>query len=95
MSANNFKALNPSFNRPIILGSSNTPLLVPADRAREFKDSLESHMPLATWQAHTVSRKESIEKIAASYGMTSAALRTGERLAEAQLSRAVAKGAIA
>ncbi|MGI9026101.1 MAG: transglycosylase SLT domain-containing protein [Burkholderiaceae bacterium] len=75
MSIEDFKALNPSFNRPVILGSSNTPLLVPADRAREFRNSLESHMPLATWQAHTVSRKESIEKIAARYGMTSAALR--------------------
>ncbi len=75
MTIEDFKALNPSFNRPVILGSSNTPLLVPADRAREFKDSLESHIPLATWQAHTVSRKESIEKIAAHYGMTSAALR--------------------
>ena len=75
MTIEDFKALNPSFNRPVILGSSNTPLLVPADRAREFKNSLESHMPLATWQAHTVSRKESIERIAARYGMTSAALR--------------------
>ena len=75
MTLEDFKALNPSFNRPVILGSSNTPLLVPADRAREFKDGLESHVPLATWQAHTVARKESIEKIAAHYGMTSAALR--------------------
>lgn len=75
MTLEDFKALNPSFNRPIILGASNTPLLVPADRAREFKNSLDNHVPLATWQAHTVTRKESIEKIAAYYGMTSAALR--------------------
>ena len=75
MTLEDFKALNPSSNRPVILGSSKTPLLVPADRAREFKDGLDSHVPLATWQAHTVKRKESIEKIAALYGMTSAALR--------------------
>ena len=75
MTLEDFKALNPSSNRPVILGSSNTPLLVPADRAREFKDGLDSHVPLATWQAHTVKRKESIEKVAALYGMTSAALR--------------------
>ena len=75
MTLEDFKALNPSFNRPVILGSSNTALLVPADRAREFKNGLDSHVPLATWQAHIVTRKESIEKIAAFYGMTSAALR--------------------
>lgn len=75
MTLEDFRALNPSFNRPIIPASSRTPLLVPADRAEEFREGLESNVPLATWQAHTVRRKESIAKIAAHYGMTAAALR--------------------
>lgn len=75
MSIEDFKALNPSFNRPVIPGAAATPLLVPADRAKEFRTGLESGGPLATWQAHTVQRKETVERIASRYGMTSAALR--------------------
>jgi membrane-bound lytic murein transglycosylase D len=75
MTIEDFRALNPSFNRPVISGSSNTPLLVPADRAQDFKSGLAAQGPFATWQAHTVKRRETIEKIAAHYGMTAAALR--------------------
>ena len=75
MSLEDFRALNPSFNRPVIRASSGTPLLVPAGRENEFRNGLQSEGPLATWQAHTVARKESVESIAARYGMTAAALR--------------------
>jgi membrane-bound lytic murein transglycosylase D len=75
MSLEDFRALNPSFNRPVIRASSTTPLLVPADRAENFRNGLESREPLATWQAHTVRKRETVEKIAAQYGMTSQALR--------------------
>ena len=75
MTLEDFKALNPSFNRPIIQGSSSTPLLVPADRESEFKNGLDSQQPLATWQAHVVRPKETIERIATMYGMTAAAVR--------------------
>ena len=75
MSLEDFRALNPSFNRPVIRASSGTPLLVPAAREHEFRNGLEDAGPLATWQAHTVARKESVESIAARYGMTAAALR--------------------
>ena len=75
MTLSDFRALNPSFNRPVIRASSGTPLLVPADREGGFRSGLASEAPLATWQAHTVARKESIESIAARYGMTAAALR--------------------
>ncbi len=75
MSIEDFRALNPSFNRPVISGSSATPLLVPADREQAFKNGLDAGGPLATWQAHTVRRRETIEHIAAEYGMTAAAVR--------------------
>ena len=75
MSVEDFKALNPSFNRPVIPSSSGTALLVPADRADAFRTGLDSHQRLATWQAHTVQRKETVERIASHYGMTAAALR--------------------
>lgn len=75
MSVEDFRALNPSFNRPVIRASSRTPLLVPADRVEGFRTGLADGVPLATWQAHTVKRRETVERIAAQYGMTSAALR--------------------
>ena len=75
MTLEDFKALNPSFNRPVIRGAG-TPLLVPANRAAAFKDGLDAEgSPLATWQAHTVRKKETVERVAAMYGMTAAALR--------------------
>ncbi|MEO8936624.1 MAG: transglycosylase SLT domain-containing protein [Burkholderiaceae bacterium] len=79
MSLEDFKALNPSFNRPVIR-ASGTPLLVPANRESAFRNGLESEPPLATWQAHTVARKETVESIAARYGMTAAALREANGL---------------
>ncbi len=74
MSLEDFQALNPSFNRPVIR-ASGTPLLVPATRENDFRNGLASEGPLATWQAHTVARKETVESIAAKYGMTAATLR--------------------
>ena len=75
MTLEDFRALNPSFNRPVIRASADTPLLVPANRESRFRDGMTSIEPLATWQAHTVARKETVEGIAAKYGMTAAALR--------------------
>ena len=81
MSVEEFRALNPSFNRPIIRASSGTPLLVPMDRADGFRAGLADHAtPLATWQAHTVKRKETVDRIAAMYGMTTASLREANGL---------------
>ncbi len=48
---------------------------MPTDREKEFKSGLDAQGPLATWQAHTVQRRETVERIAAAYGMTAAALR--------------------
>ena len=82
MSLEEFKALNPSFNRPVILGSTGTALLLPADKVGVFKTNLENHtQPLATWHAHTVKRGERLDKVAARYGMTVAALRAVNGLA--------------
>ena len=75
MTLEDFRALNPSFNRPVIRASTGTPLLVPAGREDEFRNGLANEGQLATWQAHTVARKETVESIAARYGMTAAALR--------------------
>ena len=79
MTLEDFRALNPSSNRPIIR-ASGAPLLIPASSENDFRTGLESKVPLATWQAHTVARKETVESIAARYGMTAAALREANGL---------------
>ena len=79
MSLEDFRALNPSSNRPVIR-ASGTPLLIPATSEMDFRNGMASGAPLATWQAHTVTRRETVESIAARYGMTAASLREANGL---------------
>ena len=79
MTLEDFRALNPSSNRPIIR-ASGAPLLIPASSENDFRNGLQSNVPLATWQPHTVARRETIEGIAARYGMTAASLREANGL---------------
>lgn len=75
MQLDDFKALNPSFNRPVISHSAVTTLLIPADRAAAFQSNLEGIAePLTTWSAYTVRRGERLDRIAARFGMTVSAL---------------------
>ncbi|RQO33493.1 lytic transglycosylase [Herminiimonas sp. KBW02] len=67
-----FKALNPQFNRPVITGSSNTQILLPQSNAEKFKANLAkwSHA-LSSWTAHKVTNaRERIETIAAKFHTT-------------------------
>lgn len=64
-----FKALNPSHNRPLI--NANTPLVLPADKLETFQNNLENHTaPLATWQLYTMRSGEKLEKVAPRFGIT-------------------------
>jgi membrane-bound lytic murein transglycosylase D len=75
MPIEDFRALNPAFNRPVINGSQTTALLLPADRAEAFAARLASEQaPLVNWQAYRVHRGERLDKVAAHFGMTVAAL---------------------
>ncbi|MFT5533092.1 MAG: membrane-bound lytic murein transglycosylase D [Burkholderiaceae bacterium] len=61
-----FKALNPQFNRPVITGSASTKILLPQQNAERFKTNLAQwNRPLSSWMAHTVTKRERIEAIAA------------------------------
>jgi membrane-bound lytic murein transglycosylase D len=72
-----FKALNPQFNRPVITGSSNTQILLPQSNAEKFKANLAkwSHA-LSSWTAHKVTNaRERIETIAAKFHTTPQVIR--------------------
>ncbi|MEC5218474.1 membrane-bound lytic murein transglycosylase D [Actimicrobium sp. GrIS 1.19] len=61
-----FKALNPQFNRPVITGSASTKILLPQLNAEKFKTNLAQwNRPLSSWTAHTVNKRERIEAVAA------------------------------
>lgn len=66
LSLEEFKTLNPQFNRPVITGSASTKILLPQQNAERFKINLAQwNRPLSSWMAHTVTKRERIEAIAA------------------------------
>jgi membrane-bound lytic murein transglycosylase D len=75
MPVDEFRALNPAYNRPIISAANASPLLLPANRAAEFEERLAADdVPLVNWQVYRVRRGERLDRIAAHYGMTMNAL---------------------
>jgi membrane-bound lytic murein transglycosylase D len=72
LSVDEFKALNPQFNRPVIAGGSKTQILLPQGNAEKFKANLAKWgRALSSWTAHKVTTaREKIEHIAARFGTT-------------------------
>ena len=78
LSLDEFKALNPQFNRPVITGSNaNTQILLPQLNADKFKTNLAQWSnTLSSWTSHTVTAaRERIETIAAKFGTTPQVIR--------------------
>jgi membrane-bound lytic murein transglycosylase D len=77
MPVQEFIALNPSHNRPVI--QSDTAMVIPADKMDTFMNNLEAHegsnKPLSSWQAYTMQPGDKLEKIAPRFGMTVANLK--------------------
>lgn len=70
-----FKALNPQFNRPVI--TSDTPILLPESNAEKFQENLANWThALSSWTSHTITTaREKIETIAAHFGTTPEVIR--------------------
>jgi membrane-bound lytic murein transglycosylase D len=77
ISIDEFKALNPQFNRPVITGGTNTQILLPQSNAEKFKLNLSNWgHALSSWTVHKVtSAREKIEAIAQKFGTTPAVIR--------------------
>jgi len=77
LSIDEFKALNPQFNRSVITGNANTQILLPQSNADKFKTNLAKWgRALSSWSAHTVtSARERIETIASRFGTTAEVIR--------------------
>lgn len=72
-----FLALNPSFNRPLIKSEEkNLELLLPIVSAQTFRTNLESYnKPLVSWQTYFAKPGERLEKIAKQFGIHVSKLR--------------------
>jgi membrane-bound lytic murein transglycosylase D len=71
-----FLALNPQHNRPVIAGADQFTILLPTDKAELFAAKLDLHeQPLVSWQAYRLKPNESLNQVAARFGMSVETLR--------------------
>ncbi|MEO7031334.1 MAG: transglycosylase SLT domain-containing protein [Herbaspirillum sp.] len=77
-----FKALNPQFNRPVITGGSDTQILLPESNAKKFQANIKTWThALSSWTAHKVQNaRERIETLAARFHTTPEVLREANRI---------------
>ena len=73
-----FKALNPSMKRPVILAAGTPQILLPWDNATVFERNLQAHAnkPLATWTAWQAPKTMKPEEVAQLLGMPVEQLRS-------------------
>ena len=78
MSVEEFTALNPAYNKRVITYNDNERLLLPASKAEMFSANMRRYgdQQLHSWQAYQGRAGESVDKIAAKYGITSRELRS-------------------
>ncbi|MDR2243961.1 MAG: LysM peptidoglycan-binding domain-containing protein [Burkholderiales bacterium] len=75
MSKEEFLALNPQHNRPVIAGADEFTLLLPIDKAELFASKLELvDQPLVTWQAYRLHKDETLSQVANKFSMSLEAL---------------------
>jgi membrane-bound lytic murein transglycosylase D len=77
MSVEEFVALNPGFNRPLIRADQAPRIVLPADRVEVFHDNLAKldDKALVSWQTYQPRRGDSLEAIARKFGVSVAQLK--------------------
>ncbi len=71
-----FLALNPAFNRPVITAKEARNILVPAETADIFLAKLENpDRPLVTWRTQKLARGERLEQVADRFGISASQLK--------------------
>lgn len=82
MSVDEFKALNPQFKRPVIIGDEQTKILLPKENAEKFHVNLAQWgQALSTWTTHKItSAKETIGSLASKFGTTPEVIRQANNI---------------
>jgi len=82
MTVEDFIALNPAHNRPVILQKGKDVLLLPVDHVETFRANLErANQPLVSWQACPTKKGENLDALATRYGITTEKLKSINSLA--------------
>ncbi|CAH1385392.1 transglycosylase SLT domain-containing protein [Candidatus Nitrotoga sp. M5] len=72
-----FSALNPAHNRPVILQENSNVLLLPVDKVETFRANLASYsQPLVSWQAYESREGDHLNELATRFGLSSETLRS-------------------
>ncbi|MEJ8799083.1 transglycosylase SLT domain-containing protein [Trinickia caryophylli] len=75
MSADEFRALNPSFKKPVILGATEPQILLPFDNASAFERNLKRYDgQLSSWTTYTVTERARPAALAEKIGVDAATL---------------------
>jgi len=84
ISVEEFRALNPAFKRPVIVGATQPSILLPAERKETFLSNLAaweaSDQPLSSWTTYTLASNETISEIAQRIGVPETTLREANRI---------------
>ncbi len=78
---NEFKALNPSFKKPVILGATHPQILLPFENAQTFETNLKSYYgSLSSWTTYRVRKITRPAALAAKIGVNPATLITVNKI---------------
>jgi membrane-bound lytic murein transglycosylase D len=84
MNTADFRALNPAFNRPVIVAAAGVKLLLPADKAETFHANLAAweatSQPLASWTTYQMAPNDSLASVAKRAGISEQQLREANRV---------------
>jgi membrane-bound lytic murein transglycosylase D len=81
MSVEEFRSLNPSFSKPVILGATNPQILLPFDNAASFQRNLSSYSgALSSWTTYTVTERARPAAIAEKIGVDADTLMSVNRI---------------
>jgi membrane-bound lytic murein transglycosylase D len=84
MNTADFRALNPAFNRPVIVGAAGAKLLLPAEKVDAFHANLAAWeatgQPLASWTTYKMEPSDTLASVAKRAGINEQQLREANRV---------------
>src|SRR3984957_13004429 len=81
MTVEEFRSLNPSFAKPVILGATSPQILLPFDNASSFQKNLKSYSgALSSWTTYTVNERATPAVIAQKIGVDADTLMSVNRI---------------